>query len=115
MNMSFKPDLYFFHTIEIILLLLFSSYFFHWYLFLIIVGFLFHFVEQAAEALELPTDVILSALKRAKVLNKTYDFEVFLNQLTSDPDTSARFGPDLFNLVEASKLKAAWEQLKSSR
>lgn len=78
------------------------------------IGFLFHFVEQAAEALELPTDVILNALKRAKVLNKTYDFEVFLSQLTSDPDTSARFGPDLFNFVEASKLKAAWQQLKSA-
>lgn len=76
------------------------------------IGFLFRFVERVAEVFDLSTEVVLNALKRAKVLNKSYDFEIFLSQLSADPQLSGRFGPNLFNLVEASRLTAAWEELK---
>lgn len=79
------------------------------------IGFLFRFVERITGVFDLSTDVVLNALKRAKVLNKSYDFEIFLNQLSSDPKLSGRFGSNLFDLVEASKLRAAWGELESAQ
>lgn len=64
------------------------------------VRFVRKFIKKIAKHTGVSDEVVWAAFKRAKVLNREYEFETFLNQLKADPDIGSKFADDLFTNLE---------------
>ncbi len=64
------------------------------------VRFVRKFIKKIAKHTGVSDEVVWAAFKRAKVLNREYEFETFLNQLKADPEIGPKFADGLFTNLE---------------
>ncbi len=70
------------------------------------VRFVRKFIKKIAKHTGVSDEVVWAAFKRAKVLNREYEFETFLSQLKADPDIGPKFADDLIINLESDLLVA---------